>query len=74
MESPDWFPGTRQPYAPGKMSKGKKKVVKKGGDRQTKAENISCCDNNYRGGIYYRQRNVNHVSLFQSAVIIFTRT
>lgn len=45
-ESSDWFPGTMQPYAPGKTSGGKKKVVKKGGDRQTKTEteNISHCD------------------------------
>lgn len=45
VESYDWFPGTMQQCALGKMSGGRRRG---GGGRQ--AENISHCDNNYRVG------------------------
>ncbi len=64
VESSDWFPGTMQPCAPGKMSGGRRRRWREAEGRQT--ENISHSVNNYGVG-----RNVTQISLVQSAVIIF---
>lgn len=63
VELYDWFPGTTQPCALGKMSGGRR--------RWRRAHNVSNCDSNYRVGICDRNKDVTYILLEQSAVIIF---
>lgn len=65
VESYDWFPGTKRPCAPGKMSGGRRRW------RGRQTEDISHCDNNHRVGIRDRERHVTQISLVPSASVIF---